>query len=175
MAQLGRPSWLLRSLLFTVGFAGGLLACGPSKPAADPSSADSPPPAEENTKWEDAKPQPPPGSSPTVAEAKQRRSDEYDKEGTEPVLKRAAAQAKANCGAAKDESGKAIGPWGKTKVSVVLGRNGHSKSASVPPPFDGRPVGRCIVQAFANLTFPPWNGPDATVEWDVEISPPGSK
>ena len=98
--------------------------------------------------------------------------DTYDKEETEVVLNRAARQVQANCGFAKDEDGKAIGPWGKTSVSITLGHNGHTRSVTIPEPFDGKPTGRCAVKAFSNLTFPPWSGPDATVEWPVEIKQP---
>lgn len=96
----------------------------------------------------------------------------YDKEATDMVLQRAARQVKDHCGQAKDEDGKAIGPWGKTKVSVTLGHNGRSKEPSVPPPFDGKPTGRCAAQAFSNLQFPPWSGPDVPIEWDVELVQP---
>jgi hypothetical protein len=101
--------------------------------------------------------------------------DSYDKEATDVVLRRAARVVKENCGHAKDEDGRAVGPWGKTKVTVILGRNGHSKSASVPAPFEGAPTGKCAVQAFSNLTFPPFRGADATVEWDIEIEKPATE
>ena len=99
-------------------------------------------------------------------------SDSWDKEATEPILNRAARQVHANCGQARDENGKATGPWGKTKVSLTLGHNGRSKGATVPPPFDGSPSGKCTVAAFKTLYFPPWNGADLTLEWDVEIPEP---
>jgi len=102
----------------------------------------------------------------------QRRSDQYDKEETEIVLNRAARQVKANCGHAKDEDGNAKGPWGKTTVTINLGHNGHSKGATVPAPYEGKPTGKCAIQAFSNLTFPPWSGPDTPVDWPIEIDPP---
>ncbi|HEY2518309.1 MAG TPA: hypothetical protein VGI39_45885 [Polyangiaceae bacterium] len=98
--------------------------------------------------------------------------DHYDKEETEVVLNRAARQVKDNCGLAKDEDGKAGGPWGKTNVSITLGHNGHTRTVTIPEPFDGKPSGRCAVKAFSNLTFPPWSGPDETIEWAVEIPHP---
>ena len=98
--------------------------------------------------------------------------DTYDKEHTDIVLARAARVVKDNCGQAKDSDGKAAGPWGTTKVSVQLGHNGHSVGATIPAPYDGKPTGKCAVQAFANLTFPPWSGPDTTVDVDVEIVKP---
>jgi hypothetical protein len=146
-----------------------LLACGSPKPAKDPS--DTPPP-EETPKWEGAAPQPTTtstGGAPRVKEASERRTDQYDKDATEVVLKRASRQVKDNCGAAKDDDGKASGPWGKVTIQVMLGRNGHSKGVTVPAPFDGKATGKCIVQAFSNLTFPPWAGSDTQVDWEVDV------
>jgi hypothetical protein len=42
----------------------------------------------------------------------------------------------------------------------------------VPAPFDGTPPGRCITQAFSNLTFPPWGGADTPVDIEVEVVKP---
>jgi hypothetical protein len=98
--------------------------------------------------------------------------DHYDKEETDVVLARAARQVHDNCGFAKDEGGKASGPWGKAMLSITLGHNGHTRSVTIPDPFDGKPTGKCAVKAFSNLTFPPWTGPDEAVEWAVEIPAP---
>jgi len=178
-----------------------LTACGggASKPASDASQAKT---DEDVPKWDSSsetadqashpKPSPPPpdtaapdGASPFSVGAastgaampvsppqQQRRGDQYDREATESVLRRAARQAKENCGSAKDEDGKAKGPWGKTTVSVALGHNGHSRGVTIGPPYDGKPTGRCVLQAFANLTFPPWSGPDTQVTWEVELVQP---
>jgi hypothetical protein len=167
------------------GIALGAVACGPSKPPEDASSSAANTKKDdgtENVKWEGASKDDmeahkagPPAGSQTTPSVKENRHDQYDKEGTEVVLKRAARQVKANCGHAKDDNGKASGPWGKTNVSIQLGHNGRGKGATVPAPFDGKPTGKCAVQAFANLTFPPWSGDDTTVEWEVEIVEPGKE
>jgi hypothetical protein len=97
----------------------------------------------------------------------------YDKDAVEVQLKRAARQIKANCGSATDEDGKATGPWGATKATVVLGRNGHVKQVTVPAPYGGQPVGVCVVHAFEKLWFPPYGGStDVSVDWDIVITPP---
>jgi hypothetical protein len=97
----------------------------------------------------------------------------YDKDAVEIELKRAARQVKANCGSATDDDGKAGGPWGDTKASVVLGRNGHIRQVTVPSPYDGKPVGLCVVHAFQRITFPPYAGSsDVVLEWDVQIVQP---
>lgn len=156
-----------------------LLACGGSeKKVQDPT--DTPPATQDETpKWEGASsnptPEPKAASGSTVNEAPKRRSDQYDKEGTEIALKRAARQVKDNCGQAKDENGKAIGPWGKATVQVELGHNGHSKGITVPSPYQGKPVGACVEKAFTNLTFPPWAGSDTTVDWEVDLVEPGKE
>ena len=162
----------------------GLTACASSPPAKGPSTdgdatralSDEPPP-----KWEGASPSPtatPLAKNFSGALVKQAnepsavRVDQYDKEETEVVLKRAARQVKNNCGAAKNESGKATGPWGTAVVQVELGHNGHSKGVTVPAPYRGTPVGNCVERAFTNLTFPPWSGSDTQVEWEVELVQP---
>ncbi len=100
------------------------------------------------------------------------RTDVYDKEATEIALRRAAVQVKKNCGQAKNTDGKAVGPWGTTQVQVTLGHNGHTKGVSVADPYNGAPTGKCVTQAFSLLSFPPWDGPDTTIPWDVEIVQP---
>jgi len=110
------------------------------------------------------------GQTNTPSEAK----TAYDKDAVEMVLRRAANQIKANCGAATDENGKANGPWGTTKATVRLGRNGHVRGVEVPERYADKPVGVCVVHAFQNLIFPPYAAPtDVTVEWDIEIVRPG--
>jgi len=97
----------------------------------------------------------------------------YDKEAVDVQLKRGARQVKANCGTATDDDGKATGPWGSTKVTVVLGRNGHVKQVTIPSPYDGKPVGLCVVHAFQKIQFPPYAGStDVVLDWDIEIVQP---
>ena len=184
-------------------FAACALACGPSKkPAEDPATSSSSSGGEENKKWEDPTPEDRAGTKPKTGgsssggtasgssggatsgssggsapvEKAGKRHDEYDKEATEVVLKRAANQVKGNCGAARDDDGKQTGPWGKTKISLTLGRNGRMKGVTLPPNYENKPAGRCITNAFSGLIFPPWSGQDATIEWEVElVQPPAEK
>lgn len=158
-----------------------LVACGKKEEAKNPSGEDTPPAGNDETpKWEGASaeartPRSSSPSGPSVNEGSSRRHDQYDKEGTEVALKRAARQVKDNCGQAKDENGKAVGPWGKVTIQVNLGANGHSKGTTVPPPYQGKPVGTCIERSFMNLSFPPWSGSDTQVDWEVELIEPGKE
>lgn len=161
--------------------AAGLLACGGGKEKAK-EPTDKPAYTDETPKWEgasapdsNAPTKSSSGGAPAVNEAPAKRTDQYDKEATEVVLKRAARQVKENCGQAKDENGKAVGPWGTATIQVQLGHNGHSKGTTIPSPFQGKPTGNCVEKAFTNLTFPPWSGSDAEVTWEVELVEPGKE
>ena len=174
---------LAPSVLASVTICAVLLssACGKPKQADDPSNESTHKPTPDDgtasTKWEGASPPAPTseaktrGPNTTVTEAATRRTDVYDKEATEITVKRAARQVKENCGAAKDDTGKAVGPWGKATLQIQLGHNGHSKGLTVPAPFQGKPTGNCIEKAFTNLTFPPWAGADTEISWEVELLP----
>lgn len=161
--------------------AASVLACGGKEKAKEPTAK--PAYTDETPKWEGAStpdPNEPTTKSSsagerTVNEAPAKRSDQYDKEATEVVLKRAARQVKDNCGQAKDENGKAVGPWGKTTIQVMLGHNGHSKGTTVPAPFQGKPTGNCVEKAFSKLTFPPWAGADTQIDWEIELVEPGKE
>ena len=153
------------------------IGCGAKpKQVGDPSSENTPSSNDEPTKWEGATTHPPEENKPKnttgATEAPTRRTDVYDKEATEVVLKRAARQVKENCGAAKGDDGKATGPWGKATLQIQLGRNGHSKGVTVPPPYQGKPAGNCVEKAFTNLTFPPWGGSDTQIDWEIELVNP---
>ncbi len=157
----------------------GLVACGggQKKEAKDPSSETDTKSADDPPKWEGAAPPQETTTTKTaggntVNEAPKQRVDQYDKEETEKVLRRAARQVKDNCGATKDENGKATGPWGKGTIQVQLGHNGHSKGITVPAPYQGKPVGSCVEKAFSGLSFPPWSGSDTSVDWEVELVQP---
>jgi hypothetical protein len=103
-------------------------------------------------------------------------STPYDRDAVEVQLKRAARQVKSACGGATDDSGQATGPFGQTKATVTLGRNGRVKQVTVPSPYDGKPAGICAVHAFQKLIFPPYAASaDATIDWDIEIVQPAGK
>lgn len=175
-------AWIIVGILGTVGAS---LACGGSKREAKEPTDTPPTSTDETPKWEGASAPDPAAPKPAsgtaggggkgVHEAPAQRTDQYDKDATEVVLKRAARQVKANCGQAKDDNGKASGPWGKATLQVQLGHNGHSKGVTVPSPYQGKPTGNCAEKAFTNLTFPPWSGSDTTVDWEVDLVEPGKE
>jgi hypothetical protein len=157
-----------KSLLLLAALASSP-ACTPDKPADAPTATHT---DETLPKESDTPPPPPPPPATVSNPPSSNDGTPYDKDAVQVVLKRAARQVKANCGAATNDEGKATGPWGQGSVTVTLGHNGHSKGATVGPPFDGTSVGKCIVQAFAILTFPPFAGADTPVDWQVDVVKP---
>ena len=134
-------------------------AAAQDRAMAEPAST--PPPAKKSDD------EAPPAQAPSAGKTP------YDKDAVEVELKRGARQVKANCGAATDDEGKATGPWGKTKASITLGRNGHVKLVTLPAPYDGKPVALCVAHSFDKIQFPPYAGDtDAVVDWDVELVKP---
>jgi len=141
---------------------------GPSSSSPMPSPDESPKSASGDDKSGD-RPASPPAASGDSGDSK----TPYDRDSVEVELKRGVRQIKANCGAATDDDGQATGPWGRTKASIVLGRNGHVRQVTVPAPFDGKPVGLCVIHSFDKIQFPPYANPsDVTVDWDIDIVQP---
>jgi hypothetical protein len=75
---------------------------------------------------------------------------------------------KAHCASATDNNGNK-GPFGKTTVQIMLNRNGHGTSMGVPDDFKDKPAGTCVMNAFKNLQYPPFDSASVTITWDVEV------
>jgi hypothetical protein len=141
--------------------------------AQDRAIESTPPPSPAPASTDTATPIAPTPAAQAPAQASSSGPVPYDKDSVEVELKRGARQVKANCGAATDDDGHATGPWGKTKATITLGRNGHIKQVTVPAPYDGKPVGICIGHSFDKIQFPPYAADtDAVVDWDVELVRP---
>jgi hypothetical protein len=184
-----RTGWLRGQCLFSMALS--LVACGGgTKQASSPGTcpdgtvlhgSDCVPPEAEKSAPEPAESAPTEPSAPAEATDPTKPTSgstssgptPYDKDAVESELRRGARQVKANCGAATDDDGQATGPWGKTKATITLGRNGHVKQVTVPAPYAGKPVGVCIVHAFDKIWFPPYAAAaDVDADWDVEIVKP---
>jgi hypothetical protein len=151
----------------------GAARCGGGSTAKDPSTDPTTKPDDSAPKWDsNSEPSATTKSSAATADPTARSGMVYDKDATEVVLKRGERQVKDNCGHAKDADNKLTGPYGKVTVTLVLGHNGHMKEVKVPAPFEGKPTGACIVNCFDNLIFPPWHGPDTSVDREVEVVKP---
>jgi hypothetical protein len=94
----------------------------------------------------------------------------FDERQSELELKRAARSAETCPGSLTADQQKAVQP-GTAKVTLLFGNNGRVKQATLAPPYEGTPVGNCVLRAMGNVIVPAFDGPEHTVHWDIEISP----
>ncbi len=148
----------MRALLTLVALSTSLAACygteiPPQSAADDPLSGAKPvKKPDDATKREDR-----PG---------ERKASTFDKQQTMVSVHRGARQA-SEC--AKIH---ADGPFGDVKVSLTIGSKGKIDDASVPPPFAGTAIGKCVETAFEHEMVPPWEGPDEKLDADVSLQKP---
>ncbi|MCC6645298.1 MAG: hypothetical protein IT374_07000 [Polyangiaceae bacterium] len=148
----------MRALLAPLLVSTSLVACygtevPPQKPEENPLSGAKPvKKPEDATKREDR-----PG---------ERKATTFDKAQTQVSVNRGARQA-AEC--AKIH---ADGPFGDLKATVTVSGKGKIASVTLPAPFAGTAIGKCVEGAFVHEMVPPWDGPDEQLDADVSLKKP---
>lgn len=91
---------------------------------------------------------------------------EFDKKQAKLELQRATRSAETcvDAVAEKDQ------PRGTAKVSITFDNEGHVKTSTITAPFDGTPLGKCVMNAYNAVIVPPYEGPMATIDWDVDLT-----
>ena len=102
----------------------------------------------------------------------------YDKDAVDVQLKRAARQIKAQLRRGdRRRTAQATGPWGTTKASVMLGRNGHVKQVTDPRPVR-RQAGRRLRDRTRSRRSSSRRTPrpaTSVLDWDIEIVKPAEQ
>lgn len=93
---------------------------------------------------------------------------QFDKKQAKMELQRATRSAESCPGVVYEQEGKEH-PRGATKVTITFQEDGTVKQASIPSPFDEKPVGECVLRAFKAVIVPPYVGGDQIVDWDVDL------
>jgi hypothetical protein len=104
------------------------------------------------------------GSEETDAEKKR----EFDHKQVDLELKRATRSAESCPGVVAEQETKEH-PRGDTRVSITFQEDGTVRQISIPSPFDGTPIGECVVRAYKAVIVPPYTGGDQIVDWDVSL------
>lgn len=60
-------------------------------------------------------------------------------------------------------------PHGDAPVTITFSGTGKSTKATVAAPFDGTPIGKCVVRAFVNILISPFEGPDVEMHQRVTL------
>jgi hypothetical protein len=60
-------------------------------------------------------------------------------------------------------------PHGEATVTVTFSGVGKSTKATVGPPYEGKPIGNCVIRAFVNIIVKPFSGPDVDMTQKVNL------
>ena len=60
----------------------------------------------------------------------------------------------------------------KTTASISFQNDGHVKSLTLTAPYDdeNNAVGKCVTRAIKAVIVPAYNGPEHSVEWEIDLS-----
>jgi hypothetical protein len=92
----------------------------------------------------------------------------FDKKQTKLELQRATMSAESCPGVVYEQEGKEH-PRGEFKATITFQEDGTVKQITIPAPFDGKPVGDCVIQAYKHVIVPPYTGGEQIVDWDVSL------
>jgi hypothetical protein len=90
------------------------------------------------------------------------KAGSFDEAQAKIVLNRAANSARTCVNVVSQNQ-----PHGEATVTVTFSGTGKSTQATVGPPFEGKPIGNCVVRAFVNIIIKPFTGPDVQVTQKV--------
>lgn len=94
---------------------------------------------------------------------------EFDRKQVDLELKRATRSAESCPGVVAEEEKKGEHPRGDTKVSITFQEDGTVRQVAIPSPFDGKPIGDCVIRAYKAVIVPPYTGGEQIVDWDVSL------
>ena len=143
----------------------GLGACGP----AQPSHVKTPEEliAEEEAKGaEQLAEQKRQGGSydePNVTEDEKKR--QWDEKQSDLELRRAARSAET-CPQSVTEKA----PKGRATVTLTFTNDGRVKDSKISDQYAETAVGTCVLRAMGNVIVPAYNGPEQTVEWEIDLT-----
>jgi hypothetical protein len=94
----------------------------------------------------------------------------FDEESANYELKRAALNA-TDCPNTFEKAQLGAYAPGNATVNVVFENNGSVKDVNVSSPYDGTPVGDCIIRAMGTVKVEPFKGPEVPKSWELELGP----
>lgn len=93
------------------------------------------------------------------------KTGKFDKKQAKLELTRAGRSAEDCTGVIEGDK-----PTGTAKVTLVFDNEGHVKEGTISDPFNDTPLGKCVLNAMTAVIVPPFEGPPATIEWDVDLT-----
>ncbi len=95
----------------------------------------------------------------------------FNKDAAKHELKRAALNA-SDCPNTFEKSQLAGYQPGTATVTLTFENAGSVKDVSVSQPYADTPVGDCVVRAMSTVAIDPYQDPEVTTTWEVELGEP---
>lgn len=151
-------------------FVLGLVGCGPSYGGQDVKTPDELIAEQEKIQAESDKSAKARGVDDTTSDqaTDAEKLKEFDKNQSTMELQRATRSAESCPGVVAGQETKAK-PRGEVTITITFQEDGTVKSASIPSPFDGTPVGDCVLRAYKAVIVPPYTGGDHIVDWKATL------
>ncbi|HVU00907.1 MAG TPA: hypothetical protein VHE30_04115 [Polyangiaceae bacterium] len=146
-------------------------ACGPSYGGQDVKTPDElVAEQEELAKQDEAEKKKRGGDDPSAyaEETDSEKKRKFDEKQMKLEMARATRSAES-CPGVVAEMEKKDHPRGDTRASVTFQEDGTVRQVSIPSPFDGTPVGDCVIRAYKSVIVPPYTGGDQIVDWDLSL------
>ena len=105
------------------------------------------------------------------AETGDEEESRFDKETAEHAFKVAALSAQ-DCPNTFEKDQLGDYQPGTATVSVVFENNGSVKDVAVSSPYQGTPVGDCVVRAMTPIHVEPFKGAEVPMTWEVVLEEP---
>ena len=146
-------------------------ACGPSYGGQDVKTPDQLVEEQDQLEQADQKNKKARGVDETYSseETDAEKKREFDRKQVDLELKRATRSAESCPGVVAEMEKKGEHPRGETKVSISFQEDGTVRQVSIPSPFDGTPIGDCVIRAYKAVIVPPYTGGEQIVDWDVVL------
>ncbi|HLV68905.1 MAG TPA: hypothetical protein VKY73_23975 [Polyangiaceae bacterium] len=151
---------------FVLGVLGAaIFGCGPSYEGQGAKTPDEILAEQEALAAEQEKLRRDPSDYAEVEATDEEKKRAWDEHYAELELKRAARSAET-C----PESVTEKAPKGKARVTLVFRNDGHVREARIGDPYTETVVGKCVLRAMEAVIVRPYEGPEKTVEWDIDLT-----
>jgi len=89
----------------------------------------------------------------------------WDEDYAQLELKRASRSAETCPESVTEKS-----PKGRAHVTLVFQNDGNVKEARIADPYTETAVGKCVLRAMGALIVRTFEGPEKTVEWEIDLT-----
>jgi hypothetical protein len=146
-------------------------ACGPSYGGQDVKTSDEWLAEEEKAAEEDERKRKASGEEDNYSgqETDEEKRQKFDQKQADMELKRATRSAASCPGVVAPQETKENKQRGSAHVTITFQEDGTVSSVNISSPFDGTPVGDCVLRAYKAVIVPPFVGGNQIIDWDVEL------